>query len=93
MTSSRKTTTKSSNNKGKNPLIYVGPTVKGLARFSAFIGGYPKIHETHKEKCPAFTKMFIEPAKLTEFKKKLNNPNSAETAFYKNVEKYFSEVK
>jgi hypothetical protein len=90
MTSSRKTT---KNNKEKNVLIYVGPTVKGLSRYSSFIGGYPEIHNAHKENCPAFTTLFIEPERLIDFEKKLKNPNSAESAFYKNVEKYFSEVK
>lgn len=92
MTSSQKTT-KKSNNKEKNILIYVGPTIKGLSRYSTFIGGYPRFHEKHKDNCPAFTALFIEPQRLVAFEKKLKNPNSVESAYYKNVEKYFGEVK
>lgn len=81
------------NSKSQNSLIYVGPPVKGLARYSLFTNGYPKIHEEHKANCPAFTAMFIEPKKLPEFEKKISNPNSAESIFYHKVSKYFSEVK
>lgn len=73
-------------------IIYVGPQIKGLQRYSSFIGGYPKIHEEHKVKCPAFTSMFIDPIKLNTFEKGLSNPNSVQSVLFNNVKTYFSEV-
>ncbi|EON70401.1 hypothetical protein [Lysinibacillus sphaericus] len=74
-------------------LMYVGPTVKGLQRFSSFVGGYPKHFKEHLEQSPAFKKMFITPEKLTEFQNGLLDANSVESIFFKKTEEYFSEVK
>ena len=74
-------------------LLYVGPPVKGLQRFSSFVGGYPEHFKDHLDKSPAFKKMFIQPEKLTEFQNSLLDAYSVESMLFKKTEEYFSEVK
>lgn len=74
-------------------LIYVGPPIKGLQRFSSFVGGYPEHFKEHLEKSPAFKSMFIVPEKLAAFQNSLLDANSVESMLYKKTEEYFSEVK
>lgn len=74
-------------------LIYVGPPVKGLQRFSSFVGGYPAHFKDHLEKSPAFRNMFIVPEKLVEVQKRLLDAHSPESMWYKKTAAYFSEVK
>ncbi|MEQ6355921.1 hypothetical protein ABNX05_14925 [Lysinibacillus sp. M3] len=74
-------------------LLYVGPPVKGLQRFSSFVGGYPEHFNEHLEQSPAFKKMFIQPEKLTEFQNSMLDAYSVESMLFKKTEEYFSEVK
>lgn len=74
-------------------LLYVGPAIKGLQRFSSFVGGYPGHFKEHLDKSPAFKKMFITPNKLSEFQISLLDANSVESMLFKKTEEYFSEVK
>lgn len=74
-------------------LLYVGPQIKGLQRFSTFVGGYPEHFKEHLEKSPAFKKMFIQPEKLSEFEQSLLDDFSVESMLYKKTNEYFSEVK
>ncbi len=74
-------------------LLYVGPAVKGLQRFSSFVGGYPEHFKDHLEKSPAFKKMFIQPEKLTEFQNSMLDAYSVESMLFTKTEEYFSEVK
>lgn len=74
-------------------LLYVGPPIKGLQRFSSFIGGYPEYFKEHLEKSPAFKEMFIVPEQLSEFQKCLLDANSVESMLYKKTQEYFSGVK
>lgn len=74
-------------------LLYVGPQIKGLQRFSTFVGGYPEHFKEHLEKSPAFKKMFIQPEKLREFEQSLLDDFSVESMMYKKTNEYFSEVK
>lgn len=74
-------------------LLYVGPPIKGLQRFSSFVGGYPEHFKEHLEKSPAFKKMFIQPEKLREFEQSLLDDFSVESILYKKTKEYFSEVK
>ncbi|MGE7942821.1 hypothetical protein ACQKNB_12105 [Lysinibacillus xylanilyticus] len=74
-------------------LLYVGPPVKGLQRFSSFVGGYPPHFKDHLDKSPAFKKMFIQPEKLREFEQSLLDAYSVESMLFKKTEEYFSEVK
>ncbi|MFJ8100419.1 hypothetical protein [Lysinibacillus sp. NPDC096212] len=74
-------------------LLYVGPPIKGLQRFSSFVGGYPEHFKDHLDKSPAFKKMFIQPEKLTEFQKSMLDAYSVESMLFKKTEEYFSEVK
>ncbi|MFJ7407124.1 MULTISPECIES: hypothetical protein [unclassified Lysinibacillus] len=74
-------------------LIYVGPPIRGLQRFSSFVGGYPEHFKEHLENSPAFKKMFIQPEKLSEFEQSLLDGFSAESMLYKKTNEYFSEVK
>lgn len=74
-------------------LLYVGPPIKGLQRFSSFVGGYPEHFKEHLEQSPAFKKMFIQPEKLREFEQSLLDDFSVESILYKKTKEYFSEVK
>ncbi|MEY9975735.1 hypothetical protein [Lysinibacillus sp. RC79] len=74
-------------------LLYVGPTIKGLQRFSSFVGGYPEHFKEHLEQSPAFKKMFILPEKLNEFQNNMVDAYSVESMLFKKTEEYFSEVK
>lgn len=74
-------------------LLYVGPQIKGLQRFSTFVGGYPEHFKEHLEKSPAFKKMFIQPEKLREFEQSLLDDFSVESMLYKKTNEYFREVK
>ncbi|MEA0565314.1 hypothetical protein [Lysinibacillus irui] len=74
-------------------LLYVGPPIKGLQRFSSFVGGFPEHFKEHLEKSPAFKKMFIQPEKLREFEQSLLDDFSVESILYKKTKEYFSEVK
>lgn len=74
-------------------LLYVGPTIKGLQRFSSFVGGYPEHLKEHLEKSPAFKEMFIQPEKLNEFQNSMLDAYSVESMLFKKTEEYFSEVK
>jgi len=74
-------------------LIYVGPQVKGVQRFSVFKGGYPKHVENHLEACPAFKQLFVPIQKLSEVQMRLNDSGTVESMFYKKVIEYFEGVK
>lgn len=74
-------------------LIYVGPPVIGLQRFSSFVGGYPEHFKDHLEKSPAFRNMFIAPEKLVEVQQHLLDAHSVESMWFKKTAAYFSEVK
>lgn len=74
-------------------LLYVGPPIKGLQRFSSFVGGFPEHFKEHLEQSPAFKKMFIQPEKLREFEQSLLDDFSVESILYKKTKEYFSEVK
>ncbi|MBG9479415.1 hypothetical protein [Lysinibacillus sphaericus] len=74
-------------------LIYVGPPVKGVQRFSVFKGGYPKHVENHLEACPAFKQLFVPIQKLSEIQMHLNDSGTVESMFYKKVIEYFEGVK
>lgn len=74
-------------------LLYVGPPVKGLQRFSSFVGGYPPHFKEHLDKSPAFKKMFIQPEKLREFEQSILDAYSVESMMLKKTEEYFSGVK
>ncbi|MED3876208.1 hypothetical protein [Lysinibacillus capsici] len=74
-------------------LLYVGPTIKGLQRFSSFVGGFPEHFKEHLEQSPAFKKMFIQPEKLREFEQSLLDDFAVESILYKKTKEYFSEVK
>lgn len=74
-------------------LLYVGPSIKGLQRFSSFVGGYPLHFKEHLEQSPAFQKMFIQPEKLREFEQSLLDGFSVESMLFKKTKEYFSEVK
>ncbi|MFF2794979.1 hypothetical protein [Lysinibacillus xylanilyticus] len=74
-------------------LIYVGPQVKGVQRFSVFKGGYPKHLENHLEKCPAFKQLFVPIQKLNEVQMSLNDSGTVEAMFYQKVNEYFEGVK
>lgn len=74
-------------------LLYVGPPIKGLQRFSSFVGGFPEHFKEHLEQSPAFKKMFIQPEKLREFEQSLLDDFSVESILYKKTNEYFSEVK
>nr|WP_054549330.1 hypothetical protein [Lysinibacillus sphaericus] len=74
-------------------LLYVGPPIKGLQRFSSFVGGFPEHFKEHLEQSPAFKKMFIQPEKLREFEQSLLDDFSVESILYKKTNGYFSEVK
>ncbi|MGE6601515.1 hypothetical protein ACQKEY_07295 [Lysinibacillus fusiformis] len=74
-------------------LIYVGPQVKGVQRFSIFKGGYPKNLEEHLEKCTAFKQMFIPIQELNTVQMRLNDSSTVESMFYNKVIEYFKGVK
>lgn len=74
-------------------LLYVGPPIKGLQRFSSFVGGFPEHFKEHLEQSPALKKMFIQPEKLREFEQSLLDDFSVESILYKKTKEYFSEVK
>ncbi|WP_433595132.1 hypothetical protein [Lysinibacillus xylanilyticus] len=79
--------------KEKEQLIYVGPPVKGVQRYSVFKGGYPKHVENHLEACPAFKQLFVPIQKLSEVQMSLIDPGTVESMFYKKVIEYFEGVK
>jgi len=79
--------------KENEQLIYVGPQVKGVQRFSVFKGGYPKHLEVHLEKCPAFKQLFVPIQELNEVQMSLNNSGTVEAMFYEKVKEYFKGVK
>lgn len=79
--------------KNEQQLIYVGPPVKGVQRFSVFKGGYPKHVENHLEACPAFKQLFVPIPKLSEVQMRLNDSGTVESMFYKKVIEYFEGVK
>lgn len=79
--------------KSAEVLIYVGPQVKGLQRFSSFVGGYPVHLNEHLEKCPAFKQLFINPTELSTFEMNLKDGNTVESMLFKKANEYFSEVK
>ena len=87
------TTKETSVSKNKEILIYVGPQIKGLQRFSSFVGGYPAHLNVHLEKCPAFKKLFIKPDEFSTFEMNLKVGNSVESMLYQKANDYFSEVK
>ncbi|MBG9756398.1 hypothetical protein J2B92_17190 [Lysinibacillus sphaericus] len=74
-------------------LIYVGPPVKGVQRFSVFKGGYPKNLEEHLEKCTAFKQLFVPIQELTTVQMRLNDSSTVESMFYNKVIEYFKGVK
>ncbi|MGC7929807.1 hypothetical protein ACP3VS_14395 [Lysinibacillus sp. VIII_CA] len=74
-------------------LIYVGPQVKGVQRFSVFKGGYPKNLEEHLEKCTAFKQLFVPIKELTTVQMRLNDSSTVESMFYNKVIEYFKGVK
>lgn len=74
-------------------LLYVGPPVKGLQRFSSFVGGFPEHLNEHLDESPAFKKMFIQPEKLIEFEQSLLDAYSVESMMFKKTEEYFKGVK
>jgi len=74
-------------------LIYVGPQVKGVQRFSVFKGGYPKNLEEHLEKCTAFKQLFVPIQELTTVQLRLNDSSTVESMFYNKVIEYFKGVK
>lgn len=80
-------------NENEQQLIYVGPPVKGVQRFSVFKGGYPKHVENHLEACPAFKQLFVPIQKLSEVQMYLNDSGTVESMFYKKVIEYFEGVK
>jgi len=79
--------------KENEQLIYVGPPVKGVQRYSVFKGGYPKHVENHLEACPAFKQLFVPIPKLSEVQMRLNDSGTVESMFYKKVIEYFEGVK
>jgi len=87
------TTKETSASKNKEVLIYVGPQIKGLQRFSSFLGGYPAHLNEHLEKCPAFKQLFIKPNEFSAFEINLKDGNSVESMLYQKANEYFSEVK
>lgn len=80
-------------NEEQTIFIYVGPSVKGLQRYSSFIGGYPKHFEKELKESPAFKKMFIKPEELSEFENKIQDGNSVESMLFTKTKDYFKEVK
>ncbi|WCH46384.1 hypothetical protein [Lysinibacillus sp. OF-1] len=74
-------------------LIYVGPQVKGVQRFSVFKGGYPKNLEEHIEKCTAFKQLFVPIQELNMVQMRLNDSSTVESMFYNKVIEYFKGVK
>lgn len=74
-------------------LIYVGPQVKGIQRFSVFKGGYPKNLEEHLEKCTAFKQLFVPIQELNMVQMRLNDASTVESMFYNKVIEYFKGVK
>jgi|GEM_PF-956600 len=74
-------------------LLYAGPPIKGLQRFSSFVGGYPEHFKKQLEESPAFKEMFIQPEKLREFEQSLLDGFSVESMLFKKTKEYFSEVK
>lgn len=74
-------------------LIYVGPQVKGVQRFSVFKGGYPKNLEEHLEKCTAFKQLFVPIQELNMVQMRLNDASTVESMFYNKVIEYFKGVK
>ncbi|MCE4044559.1 hypothetical protein LXM56_10515 [Lysinibacillus fusiformis] len=74
-------------------LIYVGPQVKGVQRFSVFKGGYPKNLEEHLEKCTAFKQLFVPIQELNMVQMRLNDASTVESMFYNKIIEYFKGVK
>lgn len=74
-------------------LIYVGPQVKGVQRFSVFKGGYPKNLEEHLEKCTAFKQLFVPIQELNTVQMRLNDASTVESMFYNKIIEYFKGVK
>lgn len=77
----------------KEQLIYVGPQLKWLQRFSVFKNGYPTQFKEHLEKSPAFKKMFVPVAELSNVQIRLNDSSTVESMFYGKTKEYFEGVK
>lgn len=75
------------------PLVYVGPSVPTLTSGTTYIGGTPPHIEADLKAFPTLAKMFVKTSELPQTLANLDNPASAESAFYNATTKYFSEVK
>lgn len=68
-------------------LVYVGPTLKStlLWQYRSFVNGFPPEVETLKGKYPFIKRLFVEPERVADAIKSINQVGSAMNVYYKRM--------
>ena len=74
----------------RKALIYCGPSLpKGiLTQYLTYRGGYPKYLEPHIAKCPAISRLFVLPEKLTSTIAAINRTGTSENVWKNEILDY-----
>ena len=70
----------------KNPCVYCGPTVRGVARqYTTFQGGIPDTLRDFIKEHPEARRLIVSTAQFPAMRKRLDTPGTAEAKLYKRV--------
>ena len=70
----------------KNPCVYCGPTVRGVARqYTTFQGGIPDALRDFIREHPEARQLIVSTAQFPAMRKRLDTPGTAEAKLYKRV--------
>lgn len=79
-------------NKNKNgKLIYIGPNLIQMTKYTVFNGGIPKHVASLIKKCPAVEKLLIPVEELTKREPKIKKQGTLEHKYYQEVLSFLSE--
>ncbi|WP_458412776.1 hypothetical protein ACNQFZ_18495 [Schinkia sp. CFF1] len=73
-------------------LVYCGPTINQITRYTSFKNGYPVHLKEHLEKFPVLENLFVEPNNFAEFERKVAIAGTVENIWFEKVKEYFSKA-
>lgn len=82
---------KTKQRKRNEKLIYIGPNLLQMTKYTVLAGGIPKHVESLLEKCPAVEKLIVPIKRLAISEQKTKKKGTLEHKYYQDVLSFLSE--
>lgn len=92
-TTQKKERAKTKEQKNKDKLIYIGPNLVQMTKYTVFTEGIPKHVESVMKKCPAVEKLLVPIKNLAYSEQRTRKKGTLEHKHYQEVLSFLSEIR